>query len=56
MAITQTHDGVFFYPRLADDPGQVRYDQQQRGGEKDETGLTYFRLFEHGLTAFIVIS
>jgi hypothetical protein len=47
---------VFFIDRLADHLGQVRQNQQQRSGEKNEPGLTYFRLFEHGLTAFIVIS
>ncbi|MBT9268614.1 MULTISPECIES: hypothetical protein [Pseudomonas] len=36
--------------------GQVRQNQQQRRGEKNEPCLTNFRLFEHGLTAFIVIS
>jgi hypothetical protein len=40
----------------ADDLGQIRQNQQQRRGEKNEPCLTNFRLFEHGLTAFIVIS
>ncbi|MDZ3825654.1 MULTISPECIES: hypothetical protein [Pseudomonas] len=40
----------------ANDLGQVRQNQQQRRGEKNEPCLTNFWLFEHGLTAFIVIS
>ncbi|MFW9082363.1 hypothetical protein ACOI9X_24280 [Pseudomonas sp. P2757] len=40
----------------ADDLGQIRQNQQQRRGEKNEACLTNFRLLEHGLTAFFVIS
>ncbi|NWA27749.1 hypothetical protein HX870_19660 [Pseudomonas gingeri] len=41
--------------RLADHFGEVRQDQQQRGGDDDETGLTDFRMFEHGGLPFVVI-
>ena len=49
-------DGNEMHPagESADDLGQVRQNQQQRGGEKNEPGLTNFRLFEHGLTAFLL--
>jgi hypothetical protein len=52
---TENRDAEFFL-RLADYLGQIRQNQQQCGGEKDESGLTYFRLFEHGLTAFFCYS
>ena len=40
---------------LADDFGQIRQDQQQGGSKEDESGLTYFRMFEHGYLPFFVI-
>ena len=40
---------------LADDLGQVRQDQQQGGSKEDESGLAYFRMFEHGYLPFFVI-
>ena len=40
---------------LADDFGQVRQNQQQGGSKEDESGLTYFRMFEHGYLPFFVI-
>lgn len=33
---------------LPDDLGQVGQDQNQCGGEKNESRLTYFRVLEHG--------
>ncbi|NVZ99979.1 hypothetical protein [Pseudomonas gingeri] len=34
--------------RLADHFGEVRQDEQKRGGEYDQTGLADFRVLEHG--------
>jgi hypothetical protein len=41
-ALPKTHL-CLAWNRSADDLGQVRQNQQQRGGEKNEPGLTNFR-------------
>jgi hypothetical protein len=40
---------------LADHFGEVGQDQEQGGSEKNEPGLTYFRMLEHGCVPFVVI-
>ena len=40
---------------LTDNLGQIRQDQQQGGSKENESGLTYFRMFEHGYLPFFVI-
>ncbi len=40
---------------LADDLGQVRHNQQQGGGKKDESCLAKFGVFEHDYLPFLLL-
>ncbi len=39
----------------SDNLGQIRQNQQQRGGEDNESCLAYFRVFKHGDLPFLLL-